>query len=79
MIANNKASEWSFVDSGVPGSVLVPTLFLCYINDLPHNINHELKLLMMMLNRLPRWIVYWTVNPYKMTSMQYLNGLTNEN
>ena len=46
VIINGHSSSYTKVISGVPpqGTVLVPLLFLCYINDLPQNVISGVKL-----------------------------------
>ena len=80
VIGNNKASNGLLLTAVFHKVVCLNLLFSFATSTISLIILiMNLDYLLMMLNCLPRWVVYWTVNPYKMTSMQYLNGLANGN
>ena len=45
MVLNGKSSQENSVNAGVPQvSILGPTLFLLYVNDLPHNVIYDIAI-----------------------------------
>ena len=45
MVLNGKSSQENSVNAGVPQvSILGPTLFLFYVNDLPHNVIYDIAI-----------------------------------
>ena len=45
VVVNNEMSTWSTISSGIPqGSVLGPTFFVVFINDIPDSINSTVNI-----------------------------------
>ena len=58
IVVQGSSSDWAPVNSGIPqGSVLGPTLFLIYVNDVPNELQGEVKMFaddIKMYRRVPR-------------------------
>ena len=75
VVVDNATSDIASVTSGVPqGTVLGPTLFLIYINDIADNITSNIRLFA------DDWVLYRTINStsdnitYKRTSINLYTG-----